>query len=134
MSIFALQSSAGGFLDEDMAHFNKVFDDWCVQFGSFEDAHLILETLEKNKGVEIVEITPLSYPKYFFHNLQGNIHATRQLEDKIICIVEPSMGANFRIAICDLKTKRVKLTQTRYKSALSVEGTFANFSISPYNF
>ena len=130
MGIFALQSPAGGFLDEDMEHFNKVFDDWCVQFESFEDALLIAETLEKSKGVEVVEITPLSYPKYFFHNLQGNIHATRQLEDKIICIVEPSMGANFRIAICDLKTKRVRLTQTRYKSALSVEGTFSNFSIS----
>ncbi len=130
MGIFALQSPAGGFLDEDMEHFNKAFDDWCVQFESFEDALLIAETLEKGKGVEIVEITPLSYPKYFFHNLQGNIHATRQLEDKIICIVEPSMGANFRIAICDLKTKRVRLTQTRYKSALSVEGTFSNFSLS----
>ncbi len=130
MGIFALQSPAGGFLDEDMEHFNKEFDDWCVQFESFEDALLIAETLEKGKGVEIAEITPLSYPKYFFHNLQGNIHATRQLEDKIICIVEPSMGANFRIAICDLKTKRVRLTQTRYKSALSVEGTFSNFSLS----
>ena len=130
MGIFALQSPAGGFLDEDMEHFNKAFDGWCVQFESFEDALLIAETLEKGKGVEVVEITPLSYPKYFFHNLQGNIHATRQLEDKIICIVEPTMGANFRIAICDLKTKRVRLTQTRYKSALSVEGTFSNFSLS----
>ena len=130
MGIFALQSPAGGFLDEDMEHFNKVFDDWCVQFESFEDALLIAETLEKSKGVEVVEITPLSYPKYFFHNLQGNIHATRQLEDKIICIVEPTMGANFRIAICDLKTKRVRLTQARYRSALSVEGAFMNFSVN----
>ena len=130
MGIFALQSPAGGFLDEDMEHFNKVFDDWCVQFESFEDALLIAETLEKSKGVEVVEITPLSYPKYFFHNLQGNIHATRQLEDKIICIVEPTMGANFRIAICDLKTKRVRLTQVRYRSALSVEGAFMNFSVN----
>ena len=130
MGIFALQSPAGGFLDEDMEHFNKVFDDWCVQFESFEDALLIAETLEKSKGVEVVEITPLSYPKYFFHNLQGNIHATRQLEDKIICIVEPTMGANFRIAICDLKTKRVRLTQARYRSTLSVEGAFMNFSVN----
>ncbi len=129
MSIFALQSAAGGFLDENLENFNKEFDEWCVQFGTFDDANLIAETLESNKIVEIVEITPLSYPKYFFHNLQGNIHATRKLGDKIICIVEPTMGANFRIAVCDLKTKRVKLTQTRYRSALSVEGTFANFTV-----
>ncbi len=128
MSVYALQSPAGGFLDEDMDHFNKVFDDWCVQFDNFEDASLIADSFDERKSVEIVEITPLSYPKYFFHNLQGNIHATRQLDDKIICIVEPSMGSNFRIAICDLKTKHVRLTQTRYKSALSVEGAFTHFT------
>jgi hypothetical protein len=128
MSIFALQSPAGGFLDEDMDHFNKVFDDWCVQFDNYEDASLIADSFDERKSVEIVEITPLSYPKYFFHNLQGNIHATRQLDDKIICIVEPFMGSNFRIAVCDLKTKRVRLTQTRYKSALSVEGAFTHFT------
>ena len=128
MSIFALQSPAGGFLDEDLKHFNKMFDDWCVQFDNYEDATLIAESLDQRESVEIIEITPLSYPKYFFHNLQGNIHATRQLDDKIICIVEPFMGSNFRIAICDLKTKRVRLTQTRYKSALSVEGAFTHFT------
>ncbi len=128
MSIYALQSPAGGFLDEDMDHFNKEFDDWCVQFDNFEDANLIADSFDERKSVEIVEITPLSYPKYFFHNLQGNIHATRQLEDKIICIVEPFMGSNFRIAVCDLKTKGVRLTQTRYKSALSVEGAFTHFT------
>ena len=128
MSIFALQSPAGGFLDEDMDHFNKVFDDWCVQFDNYEDASLIADSFDERKSVEIVEITPLSYPKYFFHNLQGNIHATRQLDDKIICIVEPFMGSNFRIAVCDLKTKHVRLTQTRYKSALSVEGAFTHFT------
>lgn len=128
MSIFALQSPAGGFLDEDMERFNKTFDDWCVQFDSYEDASIIAESLDQRKSVEIVEITPLSYPKYFFHNLQGNIHATRQLDHKILCIVEPFMGSNFRIAVCDLKTKSVKLTETRYKSALSVEGAFANFT------
>lgn len=128
MSIFALQSPAGGFLDEDLEHFNKTFDDWCAQFESFEDAKIIADTLERKKSVEIVEITPLSYPKYFFSALQGNIHATRKVEDKIICIVEPFMGSNFRIAVCDLKTKRVTLTATRYKSVLSVEGAFANFS------
>ena len=129
MSIFALQSPAGGFLDEDLDHFNKEFDDWCVQFDNFEDASLIADSLDKRKSVEIVEITPLSYPKYFFPTLQGSIHATRQLGDKIICIVEPYMGSNFRIAVCDLKTKRVQLTQTRYKSAMSVEGAFSNFTI-----
>jgi len=129
MSIFALQSPAGGFLDADMKHFNQTFDDWCVQFESFEDASLIAETLDHRESVEIVEITPLSYPKYFFHELQGNIHATRQLGEKIICIVEPVMGANFRIAVCDLKTKRVRLMPTRYKSVLSVEGAFANFTV-----
>ena len=128
MSIFALQSPAGGFLDEELQHFNKTFDDWCAQFDTFEDASIIAESLDERQSVEIVEITPLSYPKYFFPNLQGNIHATRQVDDKIICIVEPYMGSNFRIAVCDLKTKRVTLTQTRYKSALSVEGAFASFT------
>lgn len=129
MAIFALQSPAGGFLDEDLEHFNKQFDDWCVQFESYEDALLIVETLEQEKPVEIVEITPLSYPKYFFHNLQGNVHATRQIDNKIICIIEPYMGSNFRIAVCDLESKKVKLTTQRFKSALSVEGAFANFTL-----
>jgi len=129
MSIYALQSPAGGFLDEDMDHFNKHFDEWCVQFESFDDATLIAESFEERGSVVIVEITPLSYPKYFFHNLQGTIHATRELEGKIICIVEPQMGANFRIAICDLKSKDVRLTLTRYKSVVSVEGAFAHFTV-----
>lgn len=129
MGIFALQSPAGGFLDEDLHHFNKVFDDWCVQFESLEDAQLIADSLEKGKQVEIVEITPLSYPKYFFPTLQGNVHATRELEGKIICIIEPFMGSNYRIAVCDLKTKKVTLTSKRYKSTLSVEGAFANFTV-----
>lgn len=129
MSIFALQSPAGGFLDEGLEHFNKIFDDWCVQFDDFEDASIIADTFDKRNMVEIVEITPLSYPKYFFHTLQGNIHATREIEGKIICIVEPSMGSNYRIAVCDLETKRVQMTQTRYKSVLSVEGAFANFTL-----
>jgi hypothetical protein len=127
MGIFALQSPAGGFLDEDLKHFNKMFDDWCVHFDSYEDASIIAESLDQRESVEIVEITPLSYPKYFFHNLQGNIHATRQVGDKIICIVEPFMGSNYRLALCDLKTKRVKLTPTRYKSALGVEGAFSTY-------
>ena len=129
MSIFALQSPAGGFLDEELTHFNKVFDDWCVQFDSFEDANIVAQTLDENKLVDIIEITPLSYPKYFFYKLEGTIHATRQIEDKIICIVEPIMGSNFRIAVCDLNTKNVRLTNMRYKSTMSVEETFANFSL-----
>jgi hypothetical protein len=129
MSIFALQSPAGGFLDEDLEHFNKVFDDWCAQFESFEDASLIADTLDQRTSVEIVEITPLSYPKYFFPALEGSIHATRQIDDKIICIVEPYMGSNFRIAVCDLESKRVKLMPTRYKSAMSVEGAFTHFTL-----
>ncbi len=132
MSIFTLQSPAGGFLDEGLKHFNKTFDDWCVQFESFEDASIIADTLNDRSNVEIVEITPLSYPKYFFHTLEGTIHATRELEGKIICIVEPSMGSNFRIAVCDLKTKRVALMQARYKSVLSVEGAFTNFIIRQF--
>ncbi len=128
MSIFALQSPAGGFLDEDLKHFNKKFDDWCVQCETFEDAEILAESLRKRNSVEIIEITPLSYPQYFFPTLQGNIHATRQIEDKIICIVEPYMGSSFRIAVCDLQTKKVRLTNTKYKSVLSVEGAFANFS------
>ena len=115
-------------MDEDLEHFNKTFDDWCVRFDTYEDAGIIAESLDKRKSVDIVEITPLSYPKYFFPDLQGNIHATRQVGDKIVCIVEPYMGSNFRIAVCDLKTKRVTLAKTRYKSALSVEGAFSNFT------
>lgn len=128
MGIFALQSLAGGFLDEDLKHFNKVFDDWCVQFESVEDAQLIVDSIDNKNQVKIVEITPLSYPKYFFPSLQGIIHATREHDGKIICIVEPQMGMSFRIAICDLKTKKVRVLQTRYKTAQSVEGVFANLS------
>jgi len=128
MPIFALQSLAGGFLDEDLKHFNKVFDDWCVQFESMEDAQLVLDTLDKKENIKIVEITPLSYPKYFFPNLQGIIHVTREYDGKIICVIEPQMGMSFRIAICDLQTKKVRLLKTRYKSAVSAEGAFANLS------
>jgi hypothetical protein len=128
VSIFALQSIAGGFLDEDLVHFNKKFDDWCIQFENYDDARDIVQTLENPEIIDIVEITPLSYPKYFFHDLQGTIYVTRQIEDKIICVVEPVMGASFRIAICDLKTKNVRLTKTHYKTIPSVEGAFASFS------
>ena len=127
MSIFALQSLAGGFLDEDLENFNKRFDDWCIHFESYDDAMLILETLENTEAIDIVEITPLSYPKYFFNSLQGTIYTTREIENKIVCVVEPSMGASFRIAVCDLKTKKVKLTKTHYKSIPNVESAFANF-------
>ena len=127
MSIFALQSIAGGFLDEDLEHFNKYFDDWCIQFDSYEDAMVIVETLPNQEAIDIVEITPLSYPKYFFNSLEGTIYTTRQIEDKIVCVVEPFIGSSFRIAICDLKTKNVKLTKTRYKNIPSVENAFANF-------
>jgi len=129
MGIFALQSPAGGFLDEELKRFNQVFDDWCIQFESYDDALLIAQTLHKGKQAEVVEITPLSYPKYFFHELKGDIHTTRQIEDKIICIVEPQIGARYRIAVCDLKTKRVHLTANRYKSVMSVEGAFATFTL-----
>ena len=129
MSIFAIQSIAGGFLDEDMQHFNKRFDDWCLQFESYDDAMDIAQTLESRDTIQIVEITPLSYPQYFFTQLQGTIHATRQIDDKIICVVEPVMGANFKIAICDLKTKTVRLTSTQYKTIPSIESAFANFEV-----
>ncbi len=127
MSIYALQSLAGGFLDEDLEHFNKYFDDWCIQFDSYEDAKLIVETLDNQEAIDIVKITPLTYPKYFFNSLQGTIHATRQIDDQIVCVVEPTMNASFRIAICDLKTKHVRLTNTRYKNIPNVENAFANF-------
>lgn len=129
MSIFAIQSLAGGFLDEDLQHFNKKFDDWCIQFESYEDAMDIAQTLESKEGIQVVEITPLSYPKYFFTSLQGTVHVTRQIKDKIVCVVEPFMGSNFKIAICDLKTKNVRLTTTNYKTIPSVENAFANFEI-----
>ncbi|WP_428022984.1 hypothetical protein [Arcobacter sp.] len=127
MSIFALQSLAGGFLDEDLQHFNKKFDDWCIQFDNYEDAMDIMQTLENQEAIDIVEITPLTYPKYFFTSLQGTVYTTRQIEDKIICVVEPYMGSSFKIAICDLKTKKVTLTKTSYKNIPSVESAFANF-------
>lgn len=127
MSIFALQSLAGGFLDEDLQHFNKIFDDWCIQFETYEDAMDIMQTLEKQEAIDIVEITPLTYPKYFFTSLQGTVYTTRQVEDKIVCVVEPYMGSSFKIAVCDLKTKKVKLSKTSYKTIPSVETAFANF-------
>ena len=127
LTLFALQSPAGGFLDEDLRKFNKEFDDWCIQFETFEDARLVYESLEHKECVDIIEITPLSYPKYFFHTLQGIIHSTREVNGKIICIVEPFMGSNFRLAICDLETRHVRLTNTRYKSVLSIEGAFAHY-------
>jgi hypothetical protein len=127
VSIFALQSLAGGFLDEDLEKFNKYFDDWCIQFDNYEDAMDIVKTLKNQEAIDIVEITPLSYPKYFFTSLQGTIYATRQIEDKIICVVEPFMGSNFRIAICDLKTRNVRLTKTNYKNIPSIENAFASF-------
>ena len=128
MGIFALQSLAGGFLDEDLKNFNKIFDDWCVQFECLEDAQCILDTIKNNSHIKIVKITPLSYPKYFFPKLQGIIHATREHEGKIICIVEPQMGASFRIAVCDLKTKDARLLSARYKSTPTIEAVFANLS------
>lgn len=129
MSIFALQSIAGGFLDEDLENFNKYFDDWCVQFDSYDDAMNTVKSFENQESIDIVEITPLTYPRYFFINLKGTIYATRQIEDNIICIVEPVMGSSFRIAVCNLKTRGVSLTKTHYKNIPSVEGAFANFSI-----
>ena len=128
MSIFALQSIVGGFLDEDLDHFNKYFDDWCIHFETYDDAMKTVKTLENQESIDIVEITPLTYPKYFFTNLQGTIYATRQIEDKIICVVEPFMGSNFRIAICDLKTRNVRLTKTNYKNIPSIENAFASFN------
>ena len=71
MSIFALQSLAGGFLDEDLQHFNKKFDDWCIHFDNYEDAMNISQTLKSQETIDIVEITPLSYPKYFFPDYRG---------------------------------------------------------------
>ena len=130
MSIFALQYLEGGFLDEDLSHFNKHFDDWCVQFESYEDAMIILQTLENQKSIVVVEITPLSYPKYFFPSLQGTIYLTRQVHNKIICAVEPFMGASFKIATCDLKTKNVRFSKTNYKSIVSIEAAFNNYNES----
>ena len=127
MAIFALQYLAGGFLDEDLQHFNKKFDDWCISFDNYEDALNLAQTLENCENIDIVEITPLSYPKYFFSELQGTIYATRQIDDNIICVVEPFIGSNFRIAVCNLKTKKVIFLKTHYKSIPSIEVAFANF-------
>lgn len=129
MSIFALQYIEGGFLDEDLQHFNKKFDDWCVSFDNYEDALTLAKTLPNSTNIDIVEITPLSYPKYFFPNLQGTIYVTRQIENSIICVVEPFIGSNFRIAICNLKTKNVELLKAHYKTIPSIEQAFANFKL-----
>jgi len=88
----------------------------------------IVQTLENQEAIDIVEITPLSYPKYFFNSLKGTIYTTRQIEDKIICVVEPFMGSSFRIAICDHKTRKVRLTKTSYKNIPRVENAFANLN------
>ena len=74
-------------------------------FDNYEDALTLAKTLPNFENIDIVEITPLSYPKYFFSELQGTIYATRQIEDNIICVVEPFIGSSFRIAVCNLKTK-----------------------------
>jgi hypothetical protein len=79
MGIFALQSPAGGFLDEELHRFNREFDEWCVQFETLEDAQLVADTLDKKKPVNIVEITPLSYPKYFFPALKGKSSVSSNL-------------------------------------------------------
>jgi hypothetical protein len=127
VSIFTIQSLAGGFLDEDLHNFNKIFDDWCIQFESYDEAMDILQTLENHDKLAIVEITPLTYPKYFFTSLQGTVYLTRQVGDKIVCAIEPSMGASFKIAICDIETKSVRLTKTNYKTITNVEAAFTNF-------
>lgn len=57
----------------------KKFDDWCVQSKTYEDAIEVVKTLKIKKNIDIVEITPLSYPKYFFPTLQGTIYATREV-------------------------------------------------------
>jgi hypothetical protein len=128
MSIFAIQSLAGGFLDEDLSHFNKFFDDWCIQFDNYDDAVIIAQTLEEPEKVAVVEITPLSYPKYFFPSLQGTVYLTKQIDNKIICAIEPFMGSSFKIAICDINTKEVKIPKTTYKTITSAEAAFTNYS------
>jgi hypothetical protein len=130
MSIFAIQSLVGGFLDEDLINFNKYFDDWCVQFDSYDDALIIAQTLENSESIVVVEITPLSYPKYFFSSLKGTVYLTRQINNKIICSIEPYIGSSFKIAICDLKTKSVRFTKTNYKTVTSVEAAFSNFTLT----
>ena len=101
MAIFALQYLAGGFLDEDLQHFNKKFDDWCVSFDNYEDALTLAKTLPNSQNIDI--------------------------DDNIICVVEPFIGSNFRIAVCNLKTKKVRFLKTHYKTIPSIEVAFANF-------
>ena len=127
MSLFAIQSLVGGFLDEDLNHFNKYFDDWCIQFDNYDDAVIIAQTLQEPESVVVVEITPLSYPKYFFPKLQGTVYLTRQVENKIVCAIEPYIGSNFKIAICDIETKDVRVPKTTYKTVTSAEAAFVNF-------
>lgn len=38
------------------------------------------------------------------------------------------MGIRFRIDICDMQIKKVRVLATGYKSALNAEGAFANLS------
>jgi hypothetical protein len=58
------------------------------------------------------------------------VYLTRQIGDKIICAVEPHMGASFKIAICDLKTKNVRFTKTNYKTIANVEAAFTHYNDS----
>jgi hypothetical protein len=53
VAIFALQYLAGGFLDEDLQHFNKKFDDWCVSFDNYEDALTLAKTLPNFENIDI---------------------------------------------------------------------------------
>ncbi|MDY0121919.1 MAG: hypothetical protein RBR54_08230 [Sulfurimonas sp.] len=65
MGIFALQSAAGGFLDEDLKRFNKEFDDWCAQFDSYEEANLARKNLPKNRVAEVVYARiPFGHPTH----------------------------------------------------------------------
>ena len=67
MGIFALQSPAGGFLDENLKRFNKRFDDWCVQFDNYEDANIISQSLPKRTSVNIPpQFVKTTFPKSLF--------------------------------------------------------------------
>jgi len=107
-NVFALERIAGGFLEEDLHSFSRSFDDFNIQFNSYEEALAFKDNLKENfrKGLKVVEISPLTYPKYFIHNLRGNVFSTRFLIDnKILVLMD--FGNTFVSLVCDLKDQTI---------------------------
>ena len=107
-NIFTLERIAGGFLEENLYNFSRSFDDFNVQFNTYEKALEFKDNLKQNlkKSLKVVEISPLTYPKYFMHNLRGNVFNTRFLiGSKILVLMD--FGSTFISLACDLKEQTI---------------------------